>query len=169
MANVKRVRLAANHSGAAGCYFVAAELSRRGYIATLTVRNAKGVDLLVANKFGTRTIAIQVKTSQDSSKYWLLGIDSETLLAENLFYVFVNLNGLEPPKFHIVESQIVADYCRNFHIDWLKGTNKDGSARKNTEMREFRDRTNVYLDAWYRLGLDNGMDDASPPRSGATS
>jgi hypothetical protein len=159
MAVVKRARLAANHSGAAGCYFVAAELSRRGYIATLTVRNAKGVDLLVTNMLGTRTIAIQVKTNQDSGKNWLLGIDSETLSADNLFYVFVNLNGLGSPSFHIVESKVVADYCRNFHINWLKGTKKDGTPRKDTDMREFQDRKNLYLDAWQSLGLDG---DSSP-------
>ncbi|MDG3004368.1 hypothetical protein [Paludisphaera mucosa] len=42
-------RLPPGLSGAAGPCFVAAELGRRGYIATLTVRIARGIDLLIAN------------------------------------------------------------------------------------------------------------------------
>ncbi|PIW68446.1 MAG: aspartate ammonia-lyase, partial [Candidatus Omnitrophica bacterium CG12_big_fil_rev_8_21_14_0_65_42_8] len=32
-------------SGVAGEYLVAGELSRRGYIASITLRNSKGVDI----------------------------------------------------------------------------------------------------------------------------
>ena len=31
--------------GVAGEYFVAAELSRRGYVASITLRNTKGIDI----------------------------------------------------------------------------------------------------------------------------
>lgn len=36
-------------SGVAGEYFVAAELSRRRFIASVTLRNARGIDVLVAH------------------------------------------------------------------------------------------------------------------------
>ena len=49
-------------SGCAGEYLVAGELSRRGYIASITLRNSKGVDMLVTNEKATKTAAIQVKT-----------------------------------------------------------------------------------------------------------
>lgn len=34
-------------TGVAGEYFVAAELSRRGFIASITMRNSPGIDILV--------------------------------------------------------------------------------------------------------------------------
>jgi hypothetical protein len=40
----QRSRLSTGLSGVAGEYFVAAELSRRGYIASITLRNTRGVD-----------------------------------------------------------------------------------------------------------------------------
>ena len=51
-------------TGVAGEYFVAAELSRRGYIASITLRNTQGIDLLASDQNATRQIAIQVKTNQ---------------------------------------------------------------------------------------------------------
>jgi hypothetical protein len=35
--------------GVAGEYFVAAELSRRGYVASVTLRNTCGIDILASN------------------------------------------------------------------------------------------------------------------------
>jgi len=35
--------------GVAGEYFVAAELSSLGYIASITLRNTKGIDILATN------------------------------------------------------------------------------------------------------------------------
>jgi hypothetical protein len=50
--------------GVAGEYFVAAELSRRGYIASISLRNTCGLDILATNQDASRSITIQVKTSQ---------------------------------------------------------------------------------------------------------
>jgi hypothetical protein len=50
--------------GVAGEYFVAAELSRRGYVASLTLRNTRGIDVLASNSDATKTVGIQVKTNQ---------------------------------------------------------------------------------------------------------
>jgi hypothetical protein len=147
-------RLTSGLSGSAGTYFVAAELSRKGYIATLTVRNAPGIDLLVANKAATRSVSIQVKTNQDSHRAWLLDAKAETLIGEHYLYVFVNLNRLLAPSYHIVESAIVAEYCQRFHREWLAGAKRDGTARKDTNVREFHDPEGIYVDAWHRLGLD---------------
>ena len=51
-------------TGVAGEYFVAAELSRRGFVASLTLRNTRGIDVLASNADATRSVGIQVKTSQ---------------------------------------------------------------------------------------------------------
>lgn len=49
--------------GIAGAHFVAAELSQRGYIATVTSRNTEGIDVLASSPDGSKTVSIQVKTS----------------------------------------------------------------------------------------------------------
>ena len=59
-------------TGVAGEYFVAAELSRRGYIASITLRNTRGIDILASNADATRQVAIQVKTNQGSKPQWVL-------------------------------------------------------------------------------------------------
>ena len=51
---------------------MAAELSRRGYIASITLRNTRGVDILASNADATKSVGIQVKTSQASKPSWVL-------------------------------------------------------------------------------------------------
>ena len=55
-------------SGVSGEYFVAAELSKRGYIASITLRNTKGVDILCSNSEASKTVGIQVKTNSGSKE-----------------------------------------------------------------------------------------------------
>src|SRR5438132_1002560 len=89
----QRSRLSTTLSGIAGEYFVAAELSRRGYIASLTLRNTRGIDLLVSNPDATKSVGLQVKTNQGAKRDWMLNKKAEVDVATNLFYVFVALRG----------------------------------------------------------------------------
>jgi hypothetical protein len=41
-----KLELSSGLAGVAGEYFVAAELSRHGFIASVTLRNSKGIDIL---------------------------------------------------------------------------------------------------------------------------
>ena len=142
-------------SGVSGEYFVAAELSRHGYIASITLRNTRGVDIIASNETGSRTVSIQVKTNQGSPKQWLLSRKAESDTSDNLFYVFVNLNGHSgTPEYHVVQSAIVADVCATSHQQWLSKPRKDGTPHKDTPMRVFSDPKGVYRDAWKSLGLD---------------
>jgi hypothetical protein len=147
-------RLSKTLSGVSGEYFVAAELSRRGYIASITLRNSRGIDLLCAAEDGDRAVRIQVKTNQGSRPEWMLSGKADTHVDDDLFYVFVSLHGLEgSPTYHVVESEIVANHCRSAHAEWLSQPKADGTPRKNTSMRIFADPDGVYLGAWERLGL----------------
>jgi hypothetical protein len=89
----KASNLSAGLTGVAGEYFVAAELSRLGYIATLTLKNTRGIDILAANLKATKSTSIQVKTNQGRKKEWTLHQKAEDLMADNLFYVFVLSTG----------------------------------------------------------------------------
>jgi len=78
-------------TGVAGEYFVAAELTVRGYIASITLKNTKGIDILVSNQDASKSIGIQVKTSNNiKKKSWILNEKAEKYYENNLFYVFVN-------------------------------------------------------------------------------
>lgn len=141
-------------SGIAGEYFVAAELSRRGYIASITLRNTKGIDILASNSTATRQIAIQVKTNQGSKPEWVLSKEAEIFHANNLFYMFVNLRSSEGrPDFYIVPSKSVADFVRKDHQEWLEKPGKRGQAHKDNPVRQFRDPEKQFLERWDLLGL----------------
>jgi len=141
-------------SGVSGEYFVAAELSRRGHIASITLRNTKGVDILCSNAEATETVGIQVKTSQGSGRNWLLNQKAENYFAQNLFYIFVNLtDGKKLPEFFIVPSGVVANFCKESPANWLKTTNKKGQKHNDSPMRKFVDLDGKYLDHWELLGL----------------
>lgn len=93
MAEIQR-----SSTGLSGEYFVAAELLRRGYSVGITMGNAKAIDIL-AEKDGNQFI-IQVKAIfKKKNVGWPMMADK---VNENIFYVFVNLNGdkmTEPDYF----------------------------------------------------------------------
>lgn len=141
-------------SGVAGEYFVAGELSRRGLIASITLRNTRGVDVLVAGEDATRSAGVQVKTNQGSSKSWMLTKKAEALENDGLFYAFVNLNGLDAePTYHIVPSAIVAERCRSSHSEWLATPGRGGRPHQDNSIRIFADAEDVWKDRWDVLDL----------------
>ena len=82
----------------AGEYFVAAELSKRGYAVARTIGNAKAIDLFVEKR--RRTANIQVKAIR-----WRRNVGwpmTRSKVWSNVVYVFVclNLSG-QPPSFYI--------------------------------------------------------------------
>ena len=150
----QRSRLTTGLSGVAGEYFVGAELSRRGYIASLTLKNTRGIDILASNTDATKSVGIQVKTNQGRGKEWMLNQKIETDTATNLFFVFVRLNDLDSPEYYIVPRSHVSEFARTNHAKWLASPGKNGQKRNDTPMRKFRDSENKYLGRWDLLGLD---------------
>ncbi len=140
-------------SGVAGEYLVAGELSRRGYIASITLRNSRGVDILVTNKKATRTAAIQVKTHYNKGTAWVLNEKAEKYHAPKLFYAFVSLNFGAPPDFYIVPSKVVAETIKKHNRKWLKTPGKKGQKRNQTAMRTFRDDKKRYRNAYHLMKL----------------
>lgn len=152
--NDAKTELTSLLSGVAGEYFVAAELSRRGYLASITLRNTKGVDILCSNADATKTVAIQVKTNRRSNREWVLNQKAESFYADNHFYVFVNLHDNEQqPDYFIAPSEAVATLVRETHATWLAAPGKDGRAHIDTTMRKFTDLSEEYKDRWDLLGL----------------
>ncbi|WP_162913208.1 group I intron-associated PD-(D/E)XK endonuclease [Rhodospirillaceae bacterium SYSU D60014] len=91
----------ANTTHLAGEFFVAAELSKRGYSVSVTLGNAKAVDLF-AEKDG-RTVNIQVKAIRSrKSNGWPM-VKSKVRRSGDLVYAFVCLNEIgEPPSYFVL-------------------------------------------------------------------
>ncbi|MCC6323463.1 aspartate ammonia-lyase [Candidatus Nomurabacteria bacterium] len=141
-------------TGVTGEYYVAAELSRMGYIASITLRNTKGVDILCSNSDATKTVSIQVKTGSEVNRAWILNEKAEKYHSPKHFYVFVNLSKNLPPEYAVVPSKVVADFTARIHREYLGSVSKSGKAHKDTPMRKFIDLEKRYVNNWDVLGLN---------------
>jgi len=150
--------------GVAGEFFVAAELSQRGIVATLTLKNTPSLDILATNLENGRFANIQVKTmSINNHSGWRLGRkDEEPSGIQNHYYVFVNLKGIgQVPEYIIIPQLKIAEFIRKTHQAWLSGAKKDGSKRKDTDIRVFNPYINTsahelakkYINSWEILEL----------------
>jgi hypothetical protein len=139
--------------GMAGVYLVAAELSQRGVITSLTSRNTRGIDILASSADASRQVGIQVKTAQRGTG-WILGAKDERYAAPNLFYVFVALAGQDGrPEFYVVSSRKVAASIRRSHSRWLATPGRHGQKHRDSAIRKFWDRRQHFLNNWDGLGL----------------
>lgn len=134
--------------GNAGEYFVAGELERHGFTVAVPMSNVKDFDILAINRSSYKQYAIQVKTTKTKNKSWPLNKKNETLRGDNIFYVFVSLNEMGSPEYHIVPSHVVADTIASEHKKWLDTPGKKGQPHNDNDIRSFSDKGNLYLDKW---------------------
>lgn len=142
----------------AGEFFVAAELTRRGYVATLTAKNTKTIDLLVSDKTAQQQVAVQVKTCDDAKRLkWKMSDSVEKADSSNLFFVLVNMNSGAEPTYYVVPSKYIAYRVREDYENWLNTPGKNGHIRQETTMRTFEfldeQERKQYEDAWHLLGI----------------
>ena len=64
--------------GVAGEYLVAGELSKRNFIASITLRNTKGMDILASNSDASKSVGIQVKTTISKNKLSFMDVKSKS-------------------------------------------------------------------------------------------
>lgn len=146
--------------GLAGEFYVLAQLHHNGFVATLTLGNTKGVDVLVTNPELNTLYKVEVKTTRnkpgrdrlfgDNYFYrWPMGKKHEDLIDPKLVYCFVHLSDPnEKPKYFVVPSKEVAEYVKWQHQHWLKSRT---NPVKETTMRNFRievDDPNGYENNW---------------------
>ena len=135
--------------GVAGEYLAAGELSLRGYVSSITLRNSRGIDIIVSNAEGTCSITVQVKTNGKGGRSWLLSKKSEPYSSERHVYIFVSIQGLGVrPDYFVVPSQEVVNQIQTNHQNWIRGRKRNGEPRKDSKMRKFRDPDGKYLEAW---------------------
>lgn len=136
------------NTGNSGEYFVAGELERRGFTVAVPMSNVKDFDILAINRNTYEQFAIQIKTTGYKQKKWTLAQKNETLVGDNIVYVFVSLNELDTPEYHIVPSKIVAETITKEHQKWLDTPGKNGIKHNDTNIRDFFDKNDIYLNRW---------------------
>lgn len=90
-------------TGIAGEFFVAAELSKRGWIATLTAKNTPDVDLLASRPNGGVHARIQVKTRSPAYRSAHRVGNELKQVGERDFLVLVDIGGEgEMPRYWVI-------------------------------------------------------------------
>jgi len=119
--------------GQTGEYLVAAELSRRGYIATTFTGNVPDYDIIASNEHG-KHISVQVKASRSSS--WQFGDISrycridfkgrhqivgrpERCPVQRLVVVFVVINAKREDRFYILKWTALRNLLIKHHRTFL--------------------------------------------------
>lgn len=130
-------------TGLAGEHLVAAELCRRGFVATTFAGNVPGFDILGINEQSKKPIFIQVKTIRKGSWQFnakkfldisqsgdIQTVHGKTKLANpDLIYVFVKLGGQNQDEFYICKQKILQDIIYEGYSEWLSA--KGGKRPKN--------------------------------------
>lgn len=133
-------------TGAAGAYFVAGELSQRGWIASLTWGNTPRTDVLAQKLDPALTAAVQVKTRISGD--FQVGVHGEdpSPVDANEWYVLVSLAGAgERPTFYVIPRNHLSAFIFVGFRAWVaerpEKRNAKGTARafKPREMEGYQE------------------------------
>ena len=127
-------------TGMTGVYLVAAELSKREFIASPTSRSAVGADVLVTDAECDNSYSVQVKTNATTFTFWLLSKKSVTIHSRSHIYVFVNLRKNGDVEYFVVPSKYVVDNLRE--TESKNGKTWYSISRKDVE--KYRDKWRIF-------------------------
>ena len=100
-------------TGLSGEYFVAAELLKRDFQVSMTLGNAKSIDLIAISQVTNKIYRIQVKTLRKKPNCFTLLINK--VVSEDI-YIFVYLNSEhEMPDYHIIEGSELLANLQHFY------------------------------------------------------
>lgn len=104
-------------TGIAGEFFVAGELSKRGWIATLTAKNTPDIDVLASRPTGDVHARIQVKTRSPAYAYaHRVGRELKSV-GDRDFLVLVDLGSeAETPRYWVIPTTTAARLIKNEQI-----------------------------------------------------
>jgi hypothetical protein len=128
-------------TGAAGEYYVAAELSLLGWLATVTIKNAPGTDVLARSLESGRVLAVQTKT-KSGGNFTLTAGDELPTDSDNEWYALVELpeKSLQSqrPTFYLVPRNVVAALIFTQHNEWLATPGRRGQRHRDNARRVIR-------------------------------
>lgn len=126
-------------TGAAGEYFVAAELSRRGWAASITPKGVDRTDILAQHLETGSVIAVQVKATTTGTEF-TLNVNSEASSdGDNEWFALVGFTSKgDSPTYHLLPRNHVAFLIYTDHRVWLEKPSKSGARHKDTSRRLIR-------------------------------
>lgn len=128
-----------NLIGAAGEYYVCAELCRQGVLAVLTPKNNPLFDVIATAPDGLSSVTIQVKTRSVKNKLgWKLGVDiANPDKSKGQFVVLVNLHEKQLPDFYVYTCEDLATRVSAIYENYISTPKRDGTPRKAVGFRWF--------------------------------
>lgn len=141
-------------TGAAGEFFVAAELSRRGWAANVTPRGVERTDVLAQHPETGDVVALQVKTTTTTGTSFTLGEKDETPTHTiNEWYALVGLGAADSlPDYYLLPRNHVAVLLYVHHFVWRRESAKDGTPHRDTLRRNISAKNITHAkDAWAQL------------------
>ena len=128
-----------NLVGAAGEYFVCAEICRFGYLALLTPKNNPLFDVVATTTSGNITVPIQVKTRSIHNKQgWKVSANFCTDPSPgDLFVVLVDLKESGLPAFLVYDHGPLAKRIDDVYRKYMAKPKRDGQPRKEVGFRWF--------------------------------
>jgi len=120
-----------NHKDLSGEFAVLSQLLIRGFDASLTLGNTKGVDILVLDPIRNRMFKVEVKTTlfkaskerfvgEGNFISWVMAAKHANQPDPNLFYCMVGINDDFSFRYFIVPSEVISDYVGREHKEYLK-------------------------------------------------
>ena len=104
-------------TGIAGEFFVAAELSKRGWIATLTAKNTPDVDVLASRSVGGVHARIQVKSRSPAFRTAHRVGKALKQVGERDFLVLVDIGAEdETPRYWVIPTLVAAELIKSEQI-----------------------------------------------------
>lgn len=131
-----------NITGMAGEFLTIGKLFKRRYQASVTLGNAKAVDVLVYNPENNKTFAVQVKTLRRKNCFFM---KKDNLKADHI-YVFVLLNDFEQPEeyFILAGREIAQDIDKFFGFGKPCDPNKPSKYIDFNPLKPYRDNWKVF-------------------------
>ena len=135
-----------NQRGNAGQFFVAGELCRRGYVASVTMGNTQGVDILCSNSAWTKFVYVQVKTYPPSEEGVTVpvGTKAERIATTRIVYVLIGLPDSDTasdawhPEYYIIPSRVVAEKAKADHATYTRDQKREVAKINDPSKREMR-------------------------------
>jgi hypothetical protein len=124
-------------TGAAGEFYVAAQLSQRGWAASVLVGNAPRTDILAQHTETGTAISVQSKAANRGGDFQV-GVKGEipSKPGQSEWFIFVGMSSPDTrPEFFIVPRNVIAAFAWCSHQVWIKGTSRDGKPHKDNSMR----------------------------------
>ena len=127
-----------NTSHLAGEFLVAGELSRRGYPVSITMGNAKRIDIHADTLSRKKTIRIDAKATRSKTSWPV----SEDTIEQGLFYIFVYLGSTEEIKHNDKPEYFIASGREIITKHLIKPWKMPGIPYSSLKKKEYEERWN---------------------------